>query len=138
MEDIPLLAEHILDRLARKLGRKRPRLTLANVQELQRYSWPGNVRELQHVLERACIIALDGRLQFDLPHDKPIQPSIESGASIPKIMTEAEIRELEKDNIQRALIASGGKIYGPHGAAELLGMKPTTLASRIKSIDVRH
>jgi len=46
VEDIPLLAEHILDRLARQIGRKRPRLTLANIQELQRYNWPGNVREL--------------------------------------------------------------------------------------------
>ena len=54
-EDIPLLAEHLLSQLARKLGRPAPRLTIANVQELQRYDWPGNVRELQHVLERALI-----------------------------------------------------------------------------------
>jgi len=138
VEDIPLLADHILDRLARQLGRKRPRLTLANIQELQRYSWPGNVRELQHVLERACIIAKDGRLHFDLPQSKPKQTPDLSVTLPTKIMTEAEIRVLEKNNIQQALAMSGGKIYGSDGAASILGMKPTTLASRIKSIDIRQ
>ena len=66
VEDIPLLAEHFLNHFARQLGRPRLRLTLANVQELQRYGWPGNVRELQHALERACIVATNGRLHFDL------------------------------------------------------------------------
>jgi len=138
VEDISLLAEHILDRLARQLGRKRPRLTLANVQELQRYDWPGNVRELQHVLERACIIATDGRLRFDLIQSKPKQITSTEPTLAPKFMTEAEIRELEKNNIQQALAMSNGKIYGRDGAAAKLGMKPTTLASRIKAIGVRQ
>jgi len=87
VEDIPLLAEHILDRLARQLGRKRPRLTRANVQELQRYNWPGNVRELQHVLERACIIATDGRLRFDLIQSKPKQVTRTESTFAAKFMT---------------------------------------------------
>ena len=138
VEDVPLLAEHILDRLARKLGRKRLRLTLANVQELQHYSWPGNVRELQHVLERACIIATEGRLRFDLIQSKPKQNTNTDATLATKIMTEAEIRELEKNNIQQALAASNGKIYGHDGAAAKLGMKPTTLSSRIKALGVRQ
>jgi len=138
VEDIPLLAEHILDRLARQLGSKRPRLTLANVQELQRYNWPGNVRELQHELERACIIATDGRLRFDLIQSKPKPITSTESTLATKFMTEAEIRELEKSNIQQALAASNGKIYGRDGAAAKLGMKPTTLASRIKALGVRQ
>ena len=67
VEDIPLLAEHFLALAARKLGRPKPRLTLANVQQLQRYHWPGNVRELQHVIERAVITADGARLAIELP-----------------------------------------------------------------------
>ena len=67
VEDIPLLAEHFLTLIARKLGRPKPRLTLANVQQLQRYHWPGNVRELQHVIERAVITADGGRLAIEVP-----------------------------------------------------------------------
>ena len=66
-EDIPLLADHFLALSARKLGRPRPRLTLADVQRLQRYDWPGNVRELQHVIERAMITAVGGRLTVRTP-----------------------------------------------------------------------
>jgi transcriptional regulator with GAF, ATPase, and Fis domain len=137
-EDIPLLAAHFLARFARQLGRARPRLTLANVQDLQRYDWPGNVRELQHVLERACIIATDGRLKFDLAttlSKRSEEKSIESVAA--KILTESEIRDLEAENIRAALAASRGKIYGIDGAAMKLGMKPTTLSSRIKALGIR-
>src|SRR4051794_26680069 len=67
VEDIPMLAEHFLALAARKLGKPKPRLTLADVQQLQRYHWPGNVRELQHVIERAVITADGTRLKIDLP-----------------------------------------------------------------------
>lgn len=136
-EDISLLAEHFLDRFARKLGRPRPRLTLANVQELQRYNWPGNVRELQHVLERACIVATDRRLRFDLPKE-PSRQREEPAAvtTTPRILTEAEVRAFEASNIRAALASCNGKIYGADGAAAQLRMKPTTLASRIKALGI--
>ncbi len=137
IEDVPLLAEHFLSRYARQVGRPRPRLTLANIQELQRYEWPGNVRELQHVLERACIIATDGRLKFDLaknPSKRAAEKANESVSS--KILTESEVRDLEADNIRAALRVSNGKIYGNDGAAAKLGMKPTTLSSRIKAFGI--
>jgi transcriptional regulator with GAF, ATPase, and Fis domain len=135
VEDIPLLAEQFLERLARKLGRQRPRLTLANVQQLQSYRWPGNVRELQHVLERASIGANDGRLRLELPADTLQQPATAKPVNVSeRILTEAEMRLLEENNIQLAMQAAGGKIYGATGAAALLGMKPTTLASRIKAL----
>jgi DNA-binding NtrC family response regulator len=138
VEDIPLLAEHFLARFARQLGRPIPRLTLANAQELQRYQWPGNVRELQHALERACIVATDGRLRFEFAPDpsrrKAPGPVVTTAQ---RVLTDLEIRELEANNIRAALSASQGKIYGAEGAAAKLGMKPTTLASRIKALGIQ-
>ncbi|MDR3636807.1 MAG: sigma 54-interacting transcriptional regulator, partial [Isosphaeraceae bacterium] len=137
-EDIPLLAEHFLALAARKLGRPKPRLTLANVQHLQRYHWPGNVRELQHVIERAVITADGARLAIELPDGPDGTPGKPSTAPVPatgdRVLTDAEVRRLEADNIRAALRRSVGKVSGPGGAAELLGMKPTTLASRIKTL----
>ncbi|KAA5537958.1 GAF domain-containing protein [Roseiconus nitratireducens] len=140
-QDIPLLAEHFLDRFARQLGRKPLKLTLANVQQLQRYSWPGNVRELQHVLERAVIVAADGKLRFDLPMDTSTQPSRKSKQqaieSPDQVLTDLEVRKFEVENIRRALAACNGKVYGNGGAAELLGLKPTTLMSRMRAFGIR-
>ncbi|MGL4420747.1 MAG: sigma 54-interacting transcriptional regulator [Gemmataceae bacterium] len=135
-EDIPLLAEHFLALLCRKLGRPKPRLTLAHVQTLQKYSWPGNVRELQHVLERAVITAEGGRLAIDLPTGSttPSRPSPTPSTATSQIMSDSELRQLEADNIRTALKQAKGKVSGPGSAAELLGMKPTTLASRIKAL----
>ena len=138
VEDIPLLAEHFLTRFARQLGRPRPRLTLANIQQLQRYDWPGNVRELQHTLERACIVAADGRLRFDFPATSSKQQPERSEPSTPqRILTDDELRAFEAENIRAALSQCHGKVYGPNGAAALLGVKPTTLNSRIKALDIR-
>ena len=135
LEDVPLLADHFLALSARKLGRPKPRLTLANVQQLQRYDWPGNVRELQHVIERAMITAVGGRLVLELPAGegaKPTPSAASSGSG--RVLTDADLRRLEADNIRGALRAARGKVYGPGGAADLLGVKPTTLASRMKSL----
>ena len=134
-EDIPLLADHFLELSARKMGRSKPKLTLANVRELERYKWPGNVRELQHVIERAMITAHGGRLTIELPDgaDLKAEPA-DASAGVTRIMTDAELRKLEADNIGAALEATGGKVYGPDGAAVLLGVKPTTLASRMKAL----
>lgn len=139
VEDIPLLAEHFLGRIARQQGRPHPRLTLANVQELQRYDWPGNVRELQHALERACIIAVKGKLRFDLAGSRPQATTVSAAPeTVERVLTEQEMRALEADNIRHALVQSKGKIYGPDGAAAALNMKPTTLNSRIKSLGIRR
>lgn len=137
IEDIPLLAEHILDNLIRKAGRPRPGLTLATVQQLQQYDWPGNVRELQHVIERAVITSPVERLIVALPSSPRAIRDPEVGTDRTGIRTDAEVRQLEVDNIRAALSAAGGKVSGVGGAAELLGLKPTTLASRIKSLKIR-
>jgi transcriptional regulator with GAF, ATPase, and Fis domain len=135
-EDIPLLADHFLQGSARKAGRPKPALTLAAVQRLQQYDWPGNVRELQHVIERAVITSTAGRLNIELPSQAKAAPAPAARVADPSVRTDAQIRQIESDNIRAALKAAHGKVSGPGGAAELLGMKPTTLASRIKALRV--
>jgi transcriptional regulator with GAF, ATPase, and Fis domain len=143
-EDIPLLAEHFLDLISRRTNRPVPRLSQANLLQLQRYEWPGNVRELQNVIERSVITSQGGALQFDLPHED-VSDSFVGGAEVTtrpdkvkNFVPEAEMRRREKENIVAALEKSGWKIYGAGGAAELLGIKPTTLASRIKKMGIKR
>lgn len=136
-EDIPLLAEHFLRAAVRRVGRSKLSLTLAVVQRLQQYDWPGNVRELQHVIERAVITATGNKLNVDLP--SPNTASTKSSLArddAHSVRTDAQIRQLEADNIRAALQAARGKVSGPGGAAQLLGIRPTTLASRLKALDI--
>ncbi|MEI6233095.1 MAG: sigma 54-interacting transcriptional regulator [Planctomycetota bacterium] len=139
-EDVPVLAEHFIDQSARKLGRPKPVLTIAAVQQLQHYDWPGNIRELQHVIERALITSEPGRLKFDLPTpDSTPAPNLTIAPlreTLSRILTDAEMRALEAKNIRAALRKTGGTVSGPDGAAALLGLKPTTLASRIKALEM--
>ena len=137
-EDIPLLAEHLLAGLARRAGREAPRLTRSHVRQLQAYAWPGNIRELQHVLERALITAQGGRLKFDglVPASAVKTEAVNAAATTERIFTESEMRDLEADNIRRAVADCGGRISGVGGAAERLGIKPTTLASRMKKLGI--
>ena len=142
IEDIPLLANHFLGQLSRRVGRPKLKLSIANVQQLQRYHWPGNIRELQHVLERAVILSTGKQLRFDLPQPESSSSTrakqnlaSNSQSSSQPILTAQQMRDFEAQNIRRALEATDGKLYGPDGAAELLGMKPTTLASRLKKLE---
>ena len=140
-EDIPLLAERFLAQASRKFERQ-ARLAESHVAELRRYEWPGNVRELQNVIERAVITAKGGRLRLDLPrpeHDPgPDEVGGHGEAGTSRILTEEAIRELERKNLLAALERAGGKVYGAGGAAELLGMKPTTVASRIERLGLKR
>lgn len=139
-EDIPLLAEHFLRLIAGKMDRPVPRLTRANMVELQEYDWPGNVRELQNIIERAVITSHSGTLHFDLPSAGTTRntprywPAGDADAG--KILTEKEMRRRERENILAALRQSDWKIYGRKGAAELLGLKPTTLTARINKMGI--
>jgi len=142
-EDIPLLAAHFLDHASARLHLRRPRLTRAHVRELEQYDWPGNIRELENVIERAVIMARrHGRLRFDLAGEGPrasppaAPPAGQEGSRPRVVLPAAEVRRLERENILAALRQSGGRIRGPGGAAELLGLKPTTLASRIKTLGI--
>jgi transcriptional regulator with GAF, ATPase, and Fis domain len=141
-EDIAVLTTHFVEMAAKKLNRAKPRLTQANILNLQRYDWPGNIRELQNVIERSVITAHAGRLSFDLPTD-PV-PSREQKQDISvstdpsEIITDAEMRRRERNNILEAMKQTKWKISGEGGAAELLGIKPTTLASRLKKMKIER
>jgi transcriptional regulator with GAF, ATPase, and Fis domain len=139
-EDIPVLATYFLRRTAKKMNRPLPRLSQANINQLSAHAWPGNVRELQNAAERAVILAHDGELRFDLC---PAEPSVavqskceEHIATRSEVATRDDWKRQERENIMRALQQSGGKVSGPHGAAELLGMRPTTLSSRLKALGI--
>jgi transcriptional regulator with GAF, ATPase, and Fis domain len=135
-EDIPLLADHFLELSARKAGKPKLPLTLSVAQRLQQYDWPGNVRELQHVIERAIITSTGSRLNIELPLTKQPTQSADSVEIGSIIRTDAQIRQIEADNIRAALRVANGKVSGTGGAAEILGMRPTTLASRIKALGI--
>jgi len=141
IDDIPLLASHFITLICRRLNRPEPRLTHASVKQLQQYHWPGNIRELQNVIERAIIICNGKRLRFNLPSDQDNTTAIynpeitEKTHNIP--FTEVERQTRDRNNIQTALQLTNGKISGEGGAAELLGIKPTTLASRMKALGVK-
>ncbi len=140
MDDISLLAKHFVELSTRELKCAKPRLTRAEVTKLQSYDWPGNVRELRNVIERAVILGRGGALEFDLPISgqaappAPPSPRADSPAGSvaqPKFLTEAEVERFERDNLVAALEAANWKISGRDSAAELMGLKPTTLLSRM-------
>jgi DNA-binding NtrC family response regulator len=142
-EDIPLLAGHFVELLVKELGCPRPRLTQTGVEALQRYDWPGNIRELRSVIERAVIFAAGGALQFDLPlsdsSPDPIPPVQRVGdRPDQEYLTDSEMQRLERENLFNVLEKTGWKIKGTDGAAELLGVKPTTLISRIEKMGLKR
>jgi DNA-binding NtrC family response regulator len=142
-EDIPLLAEYFVALLAKELKCPKPRLTEAGVARLQNYGWPGNIRELRNVIESAVIVARGNALEFDLPMSiaEPAlaPPRFEVGETAQlEFLTEPEIQRRERDNLRIVLNKTGWKIKGADGAAELLGVKPTTLLSRIKKMGLKR
>ena len=110
------------------------------------YSWPGNVRELQNVIERAVITSRDGRLNLDraLPdvrgetirETRPVDETIHGLSN--RILQLRDLQQLERKNILRALESTGWRVAGKDGAAELLGMNPSTLNSRIKALRIER
>jgi transcriptional regulator with GAF, ATPase, and Fis domain len=138
-EDISLLAAHFVEVAVKQLGCPRPRLTPAGIDALLAYDWPGNVRELRNAIERACIIAQGSALEFDfressLPTEaNSFGPKPGHSAKL-EFLTDAEFRRRERENLFIVLQKTGWKIKGADGAAELLGIKPTTLISRIESM----
>jgi transcriptional regulator with GAF, ATPase, and Fis domain len=144
-EDIPALAHHFVSLFSAQLNRPAVRLTNDDVRLLQQYDWPGNVRELQNVVERAMILARGTRLHLDLAL------AYGSGASISHAATDApptssretlirleELKRLERDSIVAALERAHRRVSGPGGAADLLGINPNTLASRMRALGIKR
>jgi DNA-binding NtrC family response regulator len=144
--DIRLLALHFLGKSAAKIGVPAPRMNREDIRQLEAYDWPGNVRELENVIERATILSKrTGRLELDIPgrtprtHPREAPRRTESGKdkSDAAILTAAQLRERELESILAALRQAKGKVFGPGGAASILGMRPTTLASRMKTLGIK-
>jgi formate hydrogenlyase transcriptional activator len=143
-DDVLLLAEHFLQRCARQLGRRAAVLDARSRRAVRAYRWPGNVRELQNLVERALILAGDGEpdLAALLPVPVPagaaeaMVDAAGSGAVATdhdaRVLTEAELSALERANLLRALEQSDWRISGAGGAADLLGVPASTLASRLR------
>jgi len=138
-DDIPLLAEAFAARFAKRLGKEVAGLTPACAARLKAYAWPGNVRELENVIERAVITATGSRMNLAraLPEAVPAPAADCAPESEGRIFTLAELEELERQNFLRALAHCDGRISGGQGAAQLLGMKPSTLTSRLKALGIK-
>ena len=142
-EDIPLLATHFVESLAKELGCPKPRLTQAGIETLQGYDWPGNIRELRNIIERAVILSQGGALNFDLPVngssvDQIILEPRDGDQAEPEFLTESEMQRRERKNLFTVLQKTGWKIKGTDGAAELLGMNPSTLIYRIEKLGLKR
>ena len=135
----PILAAHFFEAACKRFNRPRLRLTESETNRLLGYDWPGNVRELQNVVERAVITARSGTLRFDISAGAEFRNLIQTDAHIPshdrlEVIPEKEMKSRERENVAAALKLSKGRIYGPGGAAELLGISPTTLSARVKRL----
>jgi transcriptional regulator with GAF, ATPase, and Fis domain len=137
--DIELLSEFFIDMFAARLKKNLNPLSAELKERLNTYPWPGNVRELQNVIERAVISAKNSELNLSriLPNStQPQSVGETSTPGSPAIRTAQEMQEFERGNITRALEATGWRISGANGAAKMLGMNASTLASKIKSLNI--
>jgi PAS domain S-box-containing protein len=127
-EDIPLLVWAFVEEFSKAMGQSVETIAKSSLQALQQYPWPGNVRELRNVIERAMILASDSTLKIDLPGAAaaPVSPGLTT------------LAEAEREHIQQVLESTGGRIRGVGGAAEILGLKPTTLESRMTKLGLRR
>ncbi len=141
-DDVIQLAVHFLETICREFGREVPSLTNAQANALMRYSWPGNVRELKNVIERAVILSPGEHLRLDLSFQdggESDEVSVVSDEMYPErnFVTEQEMKQHQKDNLRNALEFAGWRISGKEGAAELLGLRPTTLTDRMRALGIQ-
>lgn len=137
--DLPILVKHFIDKVCVRLNKPQLKVSLAQMQLLEQYSWPGNIRELENIIERQVILAQGNKISFDFLASENLKlniPTYCKEEAPSDFMNAQEHKALEKSNIEYALKHCKGKIYGTNGAAELLGLKPTTLASKIKKYTI--
>ncbi len=129
-DDIVLLAKYFLNRYAKKYTRRGLKLSSEQKKMLRHYKWPGNIRELQNIMERAVLLSSDNQLEIHLPARK--QTRLENPFS-----DMPSFEEIQRRYINHVLSACGGKISGPDGAAQILGLKRTSLYSRMKILGMQ-
>jgi transcriptional regulator with GAF, ATPase, and Fis domain len=136
-EDVGPLAAHFIRQSARRMNRPEPQIDKRALEQLVAYDWPGNVRELQNTIERAIILWREGPLTFDLPATLASKPT-DGQETKAALLTRDEFKRQEREAIINALRQTNGKVSGPGGAAELLGVKSSTLASRISALGLNR
>ena len=136
LEDIRVLAEHFAQMASIRLNTRPTHISDADVELLCSYTWPGNIRELQNVIERAVIVSQGGHLRVDWALGRRRMKSLHA-ADEGSVLSKEELKRRERENLIKAIERCKGKIYGPDGAAAMLGLKPTTLTSRIKKMNLQ-
>ena len=126
-KDIPILVWHFVPEFADRMGKRIETIPKKTMEALQSYSWPGNVRELRNVIENAMIITTGTSLKVDVPK---LSASVNAD--------NASLQEVERNHILSVLEMTGWRIRGKNGAAEILGLKPTTLESRMHKLDIQR
>ena len=127
-DDIPLLVWRFVDEFSKTFGKRVDEIAEADMDALQRYSWPGNIRELRNVVERAMIVATDTRLSIALPPQ----------ANVIGRAAHVTMADVQKAHIQSVVESCGWRIRGIGGAAERLGLRPTTLETRMAKLGLRR
>jgi formate hydrogenlyase transcriptional activator len=131
--DIPSLVEYFIDRYARKLGKNIRGVSSSTLELFQSCPWPGNIRELQNVIERSVIVCETENFSVDetwLPR-QPLASECKSQSDFSQ-----KLAAQEKEMIEAALSESGGQVFGPSGAAAILGMPRSTVESKIRSLKI--
>ena len=143
-EDIPLLVRHFVQQFSRRTNRNIDTIPSATMKELVRYDWPGNIRELQNVIERAVIVSTGPVLKVplgDLTSRVPVPAVGEIGRPAESFGSAKDMRSVledtERAQILAALERANWIVAGPKGAAAILGMKRSTLQSRMQKLDIR-
>jgi formate hydrogenlyase transcriptional activator len=126
-EDLPLLVWSFVDELCKSFGKQVDSISKENMLALQRYPWPGNVRELRNVVERAVIVATGPKLTIDLP--KPSNTAQRQSIALV---------DIEREHIRAVLSRVNWRVRGGGGGAELLGMKASTLESRMAKLGIQR
>ncbi|MEL6812234.1 MAG: sigma 54-interacting transcriptional regulator [Bacteroidota bacterium] len=135
--DVQLIAEEMIRLFSAKLNKKPITLSHSDKELIASYHWPGNVRELQNLVERAVIVSQNGKIDWTaiLPINQE-NTSSKSDERNQRVFSSEEMIQMEKENMLRALKKTSWKISGVNGAAQLLGIAPTTFTSRMKSLGI--
>jgi DNA-binding NtrC family response regulator len=139
-EDIPSLVHHFIDRKSKELKlAERPVLATGAIDRLMAYDWPGNVRELENLIERALIQHRGGRpFSFETLSAPQVPGGRERTQGSGRNRTVLSLDEINAQHIRQALEMAGGKINGPGGAAQILGLNPNTLRSRMSKLGIPY
>jgi DNA-binding NtrC family response regulator len=142
-DDVVIIARSMMEALAWRAGGDASGLSATSIEALKSYHWPGNVRELRNVIERALITAENGEVRLDYVVPTVPGPGVQStdttqSGAPPAIMTEGDLRRIERTNMIAALEQTDWRVGGKGGAADLVGIRPSTFKSRMKALDIRR